>query len=106
VKRYEVIVTPEAELGIVEAFQFIHERSPMNAAKWLGALYRKIDALESMPGRCALARENKYFEETLRQLVFHSHRIVFWVEEAAMTVHVVWVRHGKQRGMGETEGGS
>jgi plasmid stabilization system protein ParE len=92
VKLYRVVVTPEAQTGIVEGFQFIHEHSQMNAAKWLRALYRKIETLESMPGRCALARENEYFDETLRQLVFQSHRIV------------VWVRHGKQRAIGELDG--
>ena len=70
-RRYVVIVTPEAETGIVTAFQYILERSPSNAEKWLRALYKKIDSLEQMPERCPLARENEYFEDTLRHLVFN-----------------------------------
>jgi len=31
VKKFEVIVTPEAQAGIREAFLYIHERSPLNA---------------------------------------------------------------------------
>jgi plasmid stabilization system protein ParE len=103
VKRYEVIVTPEAEAGIVNAFEYINERSPENASRWLRGLYGKIDTLEQMPARCALARENEYFEDVLRQLLFKSHRIVFRVEEADRIVRVLYVRHGKQRAIGEPD---
>jgi plasmid stabilization system protein ParE len=103
VKRYEVIVTPEAEAGIVSAFQYINERSPGNAAKWLRGLYREIDTLETMPERCSLARENEYFEDTLRQLLFQSHRIIFRVEQAERIVRVLYMRDGKQRSVGESD---
>ena len=72
-RRYGVIVTPEAQTGIIAAFQYILERSPLNAQKWLRALYKKIDSLELMPERCSLARENEYLEDTIRHLVFKSH---------------------------------
>jgi plasmid stabilization system protein ParE len=99
-KLYGVIVTPEAETGIVEAFQYILERSPLNAEKWLRALYEKIDSLELMPERCPLAREHEYFEDTLRHLVFKSHRIIFRVNEAKRLVQVLYVRHAKQQTIG------
>jgi plasmid stabilization system protein ParE len=103
VKRYEVIVTPEAETGIFSAFEYVNERSPENAAKWLRGLYRAIDALETAPERCSVARENEYFEGTLRQLLFKSHRIVFRVEQAEKIVTVLYVLHGKQRTVGEPD---
>lgn len=34
-KRFELIVTPEAQSGIRESFLYIHERSPLNVARWL-----------------------------------------------------------------------
>jgi plasmid stabilization system protein ParE len=101
VKSYQVIVTPEAEEGIVSAFEYINERSPENAAKWLRGLYLEINTLETVPERCSLARENEYFEGTLRQLLFKSHRIIFRVEQAEKIVRVLYVRHGKQRTAGE-----
>jgi plasmid stabilization system protein ParE len=104
-RRYEIIVTPEAETGIVAAFRYIQERSPRNAEKWLRALYRKIDTLEQMPERSTLARENDYFEDTLRHLVFKSHRIIFRIDEAERIVHVLYVRHAKQQAAGEAEEG-
>jgi plasmid stabilization system protein ParE len=101
VKRYVVLVTPEAEAGIIGAFHYIHDRSPANAAKWLRSLYKQIGTLEQMPGRCAMARESQYFDEELRCSVFKSHRIVFRVEETNSIVRVLFVRHVKQRPAGE-----
>src|SRR5437016_5205037 len=98
------MVTPEAEAGIVRAFQYIFSHSPHNAGKWLRALYGKIDTLERMPAPCSLAREDEYFEETLRQLLFKSHRIIFRIEEASKIVRVLYVRHAKQRTIGEPPG--
>jgi plasmid stabilization system protein ParE len=102
VKKYRVIVTPEADCGITEAFLYSHGRSPLNAAKWLRGLYGRIDTLESAPKRCAFARESQYFGEALRQLVFKSHRIIFQIEETSKLVYVLYVRHVRQRAVGET----
>jgi hypothetical protein len=42
VNKYAVVVTPEAEQGVLEAFAFIQECSSANERKGLRALYRKI----------------------------------------------------------------
>jgi plasmid stabilization system protein ParE len=99
--KYQVIVTPEAQAGIRESFQYIHERAPLNAARWLQGLYRQIDTLQRNPERCSFAREREYLEEDLRQLLFRSHRIVFKVEKAREIVYVLHVRHAKRRAIGE-----
>jgi plasmid stabilization system protein ParE len=103
VKRHKVIVTPEAQAGILESFRFLHEDSPQNASHWLIDLYSKIDTLEHFPERCSYARESEFVDEDLRQLVFGSHRIVFSVDPATTTVYVLHVRHGKMRAVGEPE---
>lgn len=102
-KTFEVIVTPEAQSGIRESFLYIHERSPLNAARWLQGLYDEIDSLERFPERCSYAREREYLEEELRQLVYKSHRVVFYVDKPQSTVYVLYVRHGKRRAVGEPE---
>ncbi len=99
--KYEVIISPHAEGSILSAFRYIHERSPDNAELWLKDLYSCIDSLESFPERCALARELEYFEEELRQLVFKSHRIVFYIDKKRKAVRVAYFVHGKQRAVGE-----
>jgi len=54
--------------------------------------------------RCSYAREREYLEEELRQLVYKSHRVVFYVDKANSTVYVLSVRHGRRRAVGEPEG--
>jgi len=39
--KYQVIVTPDAQAGIRESFIYIHERSPLNAARWLETVLKK-----------------------------------------------------------------
>ena len=97
---YQVIVTPEAQADIRQIFQFICERSPLNAARWLQNIYERIETLENHPERCGAARERQYFEEDLRQLLFKSHRAVFWINKPEKTVYVLRVRHAKQETIG------
>ncbi|HEY6350136.1 MAG TPA: type II toxin-antitoxin system RelE/ParE family toxin [Candidatus Angelobacter sp.] len=105
-KRYEVIVTPEAEAAIISAFDYIDERAPLNAERWLRKLYSCITSLENFPHRCALARECQFFDGELRQLIFKSHRIVFRIEEEQAIVRVVHFLHGRQLAVGEMTGGA
>ena len=102
-KKYHVIVTPEAQSGIRESFLYIRARSPINAVRWLQGLYAEIDSLERFPERCSYAREREYLDEEFRQLVFKSHRVVFFVDKPRNTVYVVYVRHGRQRAVGAPE---
>ncbi|MEP7355330.1 MAG: type II toxin-antitoxin system RelE/ParE family toxin [Acidobacteriota bacterium] len=104
-KKFEVIVTPQAQSDILSAFGYIHERSPLNATRWIQQLYREIDSLESLPERCGHAREQEYLDAPLRQLLFKSHRIIFSVERTIAAVYVLHVRHAKQRAVGERKEG-
>jgi plasmid stabilization system protein ParE len=97
VNRYAVIVTPEAQSNIREAFLYINDRSPLNGQRWLRNLYKQIDKLEQFPERCPYARERSYLGTELRQLLFKSHRIIFLVDKPKHSVYVLHVRHGKRR---------
>lgn len=102
--KYRVVVTPEAQAGIRAAFEYIHARAPLNAARWLQGLYDRIETLERSPERCAYARERHYLDDDLRQLVFKSHRIVFKADRAVGTVWVLYVRRAR-RAIGERAAG-
>ena len=95
-KRFTVHVIPAVEDAIRGAFYYIHQRSPENAAAWLRGLYRAIETLETMPARCSLIREQAAFDEEVRELLYHSHRIIFTIhdEEAEVLVHAF--RHSYQ----------
>jgi plasmid stabilization system protein ParE len=98
---YTVIITLAAEADVAESFAYIHERSPMNAERWLRDLL-KVHELEDFAG-FAQARESEYLDLKLRQKVFKSHRIVFSLDEGKKTVTVHYVRHGARRAVGEDD---
>jgi plasmid stabilization system protein ParE len=101
--KYVVIVTPEAQSNIASAYEYIAERSPLNAAGWLRDIYLQIVGLEEFPRRFGEAREQPHFAEEIRQFVFKSHRVIFTIEDSAGTIHIVYVRHGKMRAVGQLD---
>jgi plasmid stabilization system protein ParE len=101
--KYAVIVTPEAQANIAAAYRYIAERSPTNASKWLRDVYAQIDGLETFPRRFGKAREQAHVTDEIRQAIFKSHRIIFTVDDTGRKVHVVFIRHGKMRAVGEPD---
>ncbi len=95
-KRFRVQIIPAVEDAIRGAFYYIHQRSPQNAAAWLRGLYQAINTLETMPERCALIREKAAFDEEVRELLYHSHRIIFTVHDDKTEVLVHAFRHSAQ----------
>ena len=97
--KYQVIIQPEAEQGIKEAYYWVSQYSPRNARNWLDGIYKAIMSLEQMPLRCSVAFENNFFEQEIRQLLYgkskNTYRILFTV--IVMTVHIVYVRHSAQQ---------
>jgi plasmid stabilization system protein ParE len=69
--------------------------------RWLEGLHHRIDTLERFPARGSAAREREYFKEDLRQLLFKSHRIIFWIDASHKAIYVLHVRHTKQRAVGQ-----
>jgi plasmid stabilization system protein ParE len=91
---YTVVILPEAEDDIIDAFTFIQADAPMNAERWLHGLYEAIATLETFPSRYALARENDDVPQELRQMIYKSHRVIFEIRPTE--VHVLHVRHAAQ----------
>lgn len=69
-QKYQVIIQPEAQQTIEEAYLWLSKYSPRKARLWLEGLYQAILSLEQMPFRCSLAFENNFFSEEIRQLVY------------------------------------
>lgn len=102
--RYEVVVQPVAEAELEEAYRYIWKDSPERAARWRVRLLAKAETLNRLPQRCPLAPENDAFPDEIRQLVYGSYRLLFTILETKREVHVVHIRHGKRRRLGETGG--
>ena len=99
--KYTVAMTPTAASELRSAFLYIHDRAPLNAIRWLKGINKAIDSLADFPTRCGIAPESKYLGETLRHCLFKSHRIIFYVDEQAKIVRILYVLHGKMRAVGE-----
>lgn len=97
--KYRVIIQPEAEEGIKQAYFWASNYSPRQTRNWLEGLHKAILSLEQMPMRCSLAFENNFFESEIRQLVYgkgrNTYRILFTVTEK--TVQILFVRHSAQK---------
>jgi plasmid stabilization system protein ParE len=97
--QYRVIIQPEAEQGIKDAYLWLSRSSPRQARIWLEGLYKSILSLEQMPSRCSLAFENSFFAEEIRQLIYgkgrNTYRILFTVTEDK--VQILFVRHSAQK---------
>ena len=103
--KYHVIIQPEAEQGIKEAYYWVSNYSSRQARNWLEGIYKAIISLEQMPLRCSLAFENNYFAEEIRQLLYgkgkNTYRILFTVTDR--TVHILYVRHSAQQPLSPDE---
>ena len=104
-KRHQVNILPSAERDIAEAYQRLVEYDVDTAARWYNRLLEVIFSLDIFPERAPLAPESKSFNKEIRE-VFHGrrqykYRILFTVAENE--VHVLHVRHGARRALGETE---
>jgi plasmid stabilization system protein ParE len=104
-KRWSVFVELDAQRDIAEAHQWLAERDLEAANDWFDEIYETIGSLEIFPTRCPLAPESKYLNLEIRE-VFHGrrhnkYRILFSATEHE--VHVLHVRHGARKALGETE---
>ncbi|MBD0386239.1 MAG: type II toxin-antitoxin system RelE/ParE family toxin [Nostoc sp. C3-bin3] len=82
--------------------------SPERASRWYAGLLQVIKSLSQMPSRCSLARENDYFSQEIRQILYgrgrNSHRIIFTIlaGQEISTVRVLHIRHAAQQTLGES----
>ena len=104
--RIEISSVAEAEADI--AFLNLSQvASPARASQWYSGLLQAIESLSQMPKRCPIARENEYFSQEIRQLIYGkgrtSYRVLFTVLEAqeVSTVRILHVRHAAQQTIGE-----
>lgn len=72
-------------------------------------MLKTIESLSEMPKRCSLARENKYFSQEIRQLLYgkgrNTYRVLFTVVEEGEvpTVRILHCRYGTQQSLGENQ---
>ncbi len=107
---YRIEISSVAEAEGDSAFLFLSRiTSPEQARQWYEGLLKAIESLSEMPKRCPLARENKYFSQEIRQLIYgrgrNSYRILFTIIESneVATVRILHIRHAAQQTIGNQE---
>lgn len=97
-REYRILLQPEAYEGMESAYRYIEEQSPERAHEWVVGLMDAIRTLKVMPRRCPLAREDAFFPEEIRQLLYgkgrSTYRILFTLEEDV--VSILHIRHSAQ----------
>jgi plasmid stabilization system protein ParE len=98
-KGYAVEVTASALDAIAEQARYIavDAQAPLNAARWLEAIWDAAHSLERFPRRAPVAEEDAYVEYEVRQLVVGNHLLLFTVDDAQRNkVSVLSLRHGRR----------
>lgn len=100
---YRVFVTPSAETDLDGYASFLQRRSERRAREWLAGAWKLILSLADSPQRFAVIAESEGLPVEIRDILYHSHRIVFWVNDADATVHVLRVWHAARRPLEEDD---
>lgn len=104
---YQLVILPQAEADIAEAFTYLAEHSPQAAGRWYRLVREAIESLAEMPARCPLAPETVKLGFEIRQLLYGQrrglYRIAFRIVEDVQEVHVLAVRHGARKPLTEEE---
>ena len=100
------VAKAEADAAFLSFSQYT---TPDQAQRWYQGLIKTISTLGKMPRRCPIARENAFFSQEIRQLLYgkgqHTYRILFTVldEQPTPTVRILHIRNAAQQTLGKSE---
>jgi plasmid stabilization system protein ParE len=88
---FPVALTDEAEQNIRTIRDWIQERSPDGALRWIDAFEDAKNRLAHNPFSCCLAPEDEHTDRELRNIFFKTRRgrqfrAIFFVEDELVTV--------------------
>lgn len=106
--KYHIEISSAAEAEADSTFLRLSQvTSLVKARQWYSGLLQAIESLSQMPKRCPLARENEYFSQEVRQLLYgrgrNSYRVLFTIleEQNVSTIRILHIRHASQQTIGE-----
>ena len=89
--RFEPVAVDE----LLEAYDWLERRSPVDAYRWFDGLMGVVDSLERFPYRCPIAPYEHGFSFPVRQMLYgkgrNQYRILFRIEDDV--VDIVHIRH-------------
>lgn len=95
--RYHVVITDSALLDIESISQYVTEvESTRRSIQVVKAILKCVDTLERYPMRGAIPIELRASgSDTIRQLVVHHYRIMYYVKDSIVTI--ILVADGRRR---------
>lgn len=99
--KWRVVVTEPAHADAALARDWIALDSVQAANAWLDGLYAAASTLAYFPRRFRRAPEQKRFGGEVRQMLYHSHRIIYQIN--GPTVSILHIRHAARLPLGEME---
>ena len=95
---YKVLVEATAQTDALEYAGFLLEssKSATVVEKWLRELESAVQELAELPHRYRTIDEQPHFGIELRQFIHYSHRVIFHINEARGTVHVLRIYHANR----------
>ena len=87
--KHEVIIMPEAERELDEAYLWLLGETPQHAPLWYNGVVGALRSLEDNPTRCPVITQQEV-PETIRQLLYgnkrYAYRILFTVQDDRVLV--------------------
>jgi plasmid stabilization system protein ParE len=95
--KYRIEVAEPAELDLADGAAYIALDSPRRASQWLKAVRPLMASLREMPLRFSLISECEEVGISLRAFHYHSHRVIYRVDEDTKVVKILRVLHNSRR---------
>lgn len=94
---FSIRISAPAQADIDDAFAYIANDSFDAASSWLLGLEEAVLSLSTTPTRFALIPESSDLGVAYRSMIYHSHRVIYRIDEKADMIHVIRVYHGSRR---------
>lgn len=104
---YRVVLADSARADADIIYQRVVGEAPLRGSQWFDELLDSLYTLDRLPRRCPLAREAEKAKREIRCLLFGKrrdvYRVLYEVDEARKTVHILHLRHGAMSDMRSEE---
>jgi plasmid stabilization system protein ParE len=93
---YKVEISEDARDDFIAYAAFIveNEKSEVPAKKWVNGLFAAAASLSTFPSRFRVVPEADLLDFPYRSFIYHSHRVIFRIDEDQSLVSIVRIYHG------------
>lgn len=100
---FRVVITKPAQEDIESSVDFIAIDSIEAAIRWYEGLRASVQELEEMPHRFAPLQDLGEMDLIFRAFPYHSHRVIYHVDDASKVVYIARVYHAARRSLSDRD---